>query len=363
MSSDRSLEIAAFLAENGLEDARREPLAGDASSRSYERLHIGGEPPLILMNAPLVEAAPVPSPDATYGERLAAGYNAMARLSASRLEAFIAASQFLRSRGLSAPEVYAFDADIGLALVEDLGDGLFARRIEAGDPEEPMYLAAVEALAELHSETPPLWIGEDAVRWPLLTYDALALRTGADLLLEWLPKLDPRIVIGPEAIAEWDGLWRPWRERAEKGASVFTHRDYHAENLLWLPERQGLARVGMIDFQDCVLAHPSWDLHSLLQDARRDVRPELEARCLSHYFELRPDIDASAFMQDYTALAALNEARIIGIFARLVVRDAKPRYRAFLPRMWRHLEANLRHPDLADLAAWFERHVPREARA
>lgn len=362
MSSDRQLEIAAFLADNGFSDVRREPITGDASTRSYERLHtIDGS--LILMNAPLVESAPSPSPDATYGERIASGYNAMARLAAGRIEAFVAAAQFLQSRGLSAPEIFAYDASVGLAVIEDLGDGLFVNMIANGADEEELYLSAIDALAELHSETPPLWIGEDDVRWPLLPYDGLALRTGADLLVEWLPKYDPRVVIGPEAIAEWDGLWRPWRERAEQGASAFTHRDYHAENLLWLPNRQGVARVGMIDFQDCVLAHPSWDLHSLLQDARRDVSAALEAKALSRYFELRPDLDAPDFMQDYTALAALNQARIIGIFSRLVVRDGKPKYRAFMPRMWRHLESNLRHPDLEGLASWFDRFVPKEARA
>ncbi len=141
------------------------------------------------------------------------------------------------------------------------------------------------------------------------------------------------------------------------------HRDYHAENLIWLPQRDGPARVGMIDFQDAVRAHPSWDLHSLLQDARRDVSPALEAEALDRYFALRPGVDRVAFMADYAGLAALNEARIIGIFARLIARDGKPRYRQFLPRMWRHLNANLDQPALAPVARWFDRHVPAEVRA
>ena len=165
------------------------------------------------------------------------------------------------------------------------------------------------------------------------------------------------------ARAEWDAAWAPILDRAAAGATAFTHRDYHAENLLWLPERQGVARVGLIDFQDCVLAHPSWDLHSLLQDARRDVSPELEAAALDHYFALRPGVDREAFMADYAALAALNEARILGIFSRLVVRDGKPRYATFMPRMWRHLARNLAHPDLAAVRAWMEAHVPAEVRA
>jgi aminoglycoside/choline kinase family phosphotransferase len=119
----------------------------------------------------------------------------------------------------------------------------------------------------------------------------------------------------------------------------------------------------MIDFQDAVRAHPSWDLHSLLQDARRDVSPELEQAALARYFELRPEVDREPFLEEYASLAALNEARILGVFARLVVRDGKPRYTAFMPRMWRQLARNLDAPNLAGLKAWFGRHVPAEVRA
>ncbi len=118
----------------------------------------------------------------------------------------------------------------------------------------------------------------------------------------------------------------------------------------------------MIDFQDALLAHPSWDLHSLLQDARRDVSPQLEAAALDRYFHHRPGLDREAFLADYATLAALNEARILGVFARLVFRDSKPRYLQFMPRMWGQLERNLQNPALAGLKAWFDRHVPLEQR-
>jgi aminoglycoside/choline kinase family phosphotransferase len=145
---------------------------------------------------------------------------------------------------------------------------------------------------------------------------------------------------------------------AEREASVIAHRDYHAENLIWLPDRAGPARVGMIDFQDAVRAHPSWDLHSLLQDARRDVSPAIEAEALDRYFALRPQVDRAAFMRTYVDLAILNEARILGIFARLIVRDGKTRYRAFMPRMWDHIAANLPKAD-PEVSAWFANHVPQ----
>jgi hypothetical protein len=286
----------------------------------------------------------------------------MARLAAGRVEAFAAAASFLRSRGLSAPEIVALDAPQGLAVTEDLGDNLFARLIETGADERELYFAAVEALARLHAEAPPATIG-DGLDWPLLAYDELALKTGADLFVEWFPQFDPRVKLDEAAVAEWGELWAPLQKRAADGASVFTHRDYHAENLLWLAGRAGPARVGMIDFQDAVRAHPSWDLHSLLQDARRDVSPELEAAALDVYFRLRPETDREAFMADYAALAAMNEARILGIFARLIVRDGKPRYQAFMPRMWRHLARNLTAPGMDGIARWVERHVPEEVRA
>jgi hypothetical protein len=119
----------------------------------------------------------------------------------------------------------------------------------------------------------------------------------------------------------------------------------------------------MLDFQDALRAHPAWDLSMLLHDARRDVAPELEVTVLERYFELRPDVDRAAFVADFHRLGALNISRILGIFARLVVRDGKPRYAAFMPRLWRYLDRCLDDPGLADLRAWFERHAPVEARA
>ena len=368
MSSDRPVPvreslIADFLARAGLAEAARERLPGDASTRRYERLRAPDGRSLMLMDAPpAAESAPCGA-DASAAEREAAGYNALARLAAGRVDAFAAAAHYLRARGLSAPEIVALDAPQGLAVVEDLGDGLFARLIEQGADERPMYLAAIEALARLHEQAPPEVIETGDISWPLLVYDDLALRTGGALLIEWLPRLHPELIFDAAARAEWERLWAPIRARAEAGATAFAHRDYHAENLLWMPEREGPARVGMVDFQDAVRAHPSWDLHSLLQDARRDVSPELEQAALDHYFALRPEIDRDAFMADYTGLAALNQARIIGIFARLIARDGKPRYAAFLPRMWRHLQANLARPGMEGLRAWFDRHVPAGARA
>jgi N-acetylmuramate 1-kinase len=362
LSSDREAAKAAFLSGAGLGGAQRQPLPGDASTRRYERLTSLGGAALILMDAPPSGESPPCDPAWDEAERTRLGWNAMARLAGSRVEAFAATAGYLRGRGLSAPDILALDVDAGLALVEDFGGGVFARLIEEGADERPFYFTAVEATARLHAEAPPPVLEGYGARWPLLDYDALALKAGAGLFVQWLPKLKPEAALGAEAIAEWDALWSPIVARAAAGATAFTHRDYHAENLIWLNDRRGVARAGMIDFQDALRAHPSWDLHSLLQDARRDVAPELEQAALAHYFSLCPELDRDHFMADYAALAALNEARIIGIFARLVTRDAKPRYLQFLPRMWRQLERNLAAPGMEGLAKWFGRHVPPEVR-
>jgi aminoglycoside/choline kinase family phosphotransferase len=359
---DREALKAEFLRASGFAGARRELLTGDASTRRYERLHAAdGSTRIFMDQPPALETAPCP-PDATPDERRAMGYNALARLAAGRVDAFIATAGWLRDQGLSAPAIEAADPTAGLAVLEDLGDDLFARLIEAGEDEGPLYDAAIAALVRIHEVRPPPVLAYDGVAWPLLTYDETALKTADNLLLEWLPKLKPQLDFGSDAAAEWEALWAPIRARGEAGATVFCHRDYHAENLLWLPDRKGPARVGLIDFQDAVRAHPAWDLSMLLHDARRQVTAERERACLERYLDLRPQADRAELLADFHALGALNVARILGIFARLTTRDSKPRYATLMPRLWGYLDRCLADPELAALRAWFDRHAPLEAR-
>ena len=363
MSSEREALKAGFLAASGFGDARRALMSGDASTRVYERLHLADGTTRIFMDQPpKAETAPCP-PDAMPAERVALGFNAAYRLAAGRVDAFVACARYLKSLGLSAPEIEAFDAANGLAVLEDLGDDLYAEHIAARGDEPELYDAAIDALTVLHAATPPPVLAFDGVSWPLLSYDDLALVSAADLFTEWLPRLRPVFSPDAAALAEWEALWAPIRARAEQSADVFCHRDYHAENLIWLPDRKGAARVGLIDFQDAVRANRMWDLSMLLHDARRDVSAEREAAALDRYFAAHPALDRRALLADYHALGALNVARIIGIFARLVKRDGKPRYEAFLPRLWRYLDRCLADPDMAGMKAWFDRHVPAEARS
>jgi hypothetical protein len=362
-ATQREVARRAFLDAAGLGAARREPLAGDASTRAYERLYPPSGPSLILMDQPpALETQPCP-PDASEAERAALGFNAAYRLAAGRVDAFIACAAWLRGLGLSAPEVVVAEPAAGFAVLEDLGDDLYAKVIAGGADEAPLYDSAVDVLLRLHESPPPVVLEGEGVCWPLLSYDALALRTAGALFTEWLPRLDPSLAFGEQALQEWRALWTPIVARGEAGAGVFCHRDFHAENLIWLPARTGAARTGLLDFQDALRAHPAWDFSMLLHDARRDVSPEREAAVLARYLAARPGLDREAFLADFHALGALNIVRILGIFARLVARDGKPRYRAFMPRLWRYLDRCLADPATAALGAWLDTHVPAEARS
>ena len=363
MSSKREALKAEFLARHDLADASRFALAGDASTRAYERLHTPSGKTLIFMDQPPHAETEPCRPDFTPQQRAASGYNAMARLAAGRVEAFVTTATHLKSLGLSAPEVIAFDAPNGLAVLEDLGDALYARLIGDGAAEDELYNAAVDALAVMHAQTPPSEMTCGDVTWPLLAYDDVALKTAGDLFIEWLPQFNTELSFSDEAAARWEAIWAPIRKQGEADADVFCHRDYHAENLIWLPEREGPARVGLLDFQDAVRAHKVWDFSMLLHDARRDVSAEREAASLAHYFALRPELDREEFMAAYNALGTLNVSRILGIFSRLVVRDGKPRYAAFMPRLWGYLDRTLNAPGMDAIKGWFDEYVPMEARA
>jgi aminoglycoside/choline kinase family phosphotransferase len=220
---------------------------------------------------------------------------------------------------------------------------------------------------QLHAETPPDLLQAEGLTWPLLTYDTLALKVATDTFLEWWPKFAGLAAFRAEAVAEWDALWAPVWVRGEAGASVFCHRDYHAQNLLWLPGRAGLAKVGLIDFQDAVAGSPAYDLISLTEDARRDVSPELAEAATRHYLAAMREqgsvVDEAAFRHEMAVMAAQRNAKIVGIFARLHKRDGKARYLAFLPRVWGYLERDLSHPALPGLKAWYDQVIPKDRRA
>jgi tRNA threonylcarbamoyl adenosine modification protein YjeE len=349
--AERILAIRQFLDANGFGEAERRRIQGDASTRSYERLTRDGAT-YIFMNSPKrPDGLPVHD---------GKPYSAIAHL-AEDVTPFVAMALGLRERGFSAPAIFALDRAAGLVVIEDLGDELMV----ADDPPAPIearYAAAVELLEALHRERlPEVLPVEEDVEYHLPHYDAEALLIEAELLLDWyLPKL------GAPVSDTWrDSYLALWHEAlipVLEAPATWVLRDFHSPNLLWLPEREGVARVGLLDFQDAVIGHPAYDLASLLQDARVEVPEMMEIALLSQYTRLRlqePGFDAPEFARAYATLAAQRASKILGIFARLDLRDGKPQYLRHLPRVWAYLKRALAHPTLAELAAWYRVHAPR----
>jgi hypothetical protein len=361
-SSARDEAMQAFLKNAGWERAKLSPLVGDASTRRYIRLTQDGRSAM-LMDQPQGAETPTAGPDATPEQRHELGYNAVARLAGADTARFVAAARYLRGRGLAAPDVYADDASHGFVLLEDLGDDLYTDIIARGEAEAPLYEAAIDALVALHREKAPLAL---AAGKPLFAYDETAMLAETDLLTEWFLPLASGQPVSDATRAEHRALWREALAAMPHAAPVFVHRDYHAQNLMWLPGRAGVARVGMVDFQDALAGHPAYDLISLLEDARREVTPAMSdfmtALYLSRAHADGMAVDDAAFRAAAALLAAQRNAKIIGIFARLWKRDGKPRYLAHLPRVWRYMERDLAHPALGKLKAWYDRAVPGELR-
>ena len=283
-NDSRAEALDKLLAETGFVGAERTPLAGDASTRRYERLALGDRRAM-LMDAPRSnESAPCP-PGATPAQRRAMGWNATSRLAASRVEAFVAVAKHLEDLGLSAPQVYGADCDVGYAVIEDLGDSLYANVIPQGADEIALYEEAARVLAHVHAAPVPSRLdGAGGASWPVQDYDALALEVNADLFVEWLPRAAD-VHIDDAARARWEKVRDSLIVKALGFPRAFTIRDYHAENLLWLPERQGLQRVGLLDFQDAVRGWRAWDFAMLLHDARRDVSEPAQDAAIRAYLD------------------------------------------------------------------------------
>jgi tRNA threonylcarbamoyl adenosine modification protein YjeE len=352
---DRMMTIRRFLDSTGYAKAERRRIQGDASTRSYERLWLGSQR-AILMNAPKRPDGP-PVRDGK-------PYSAIAHL-AEDIRPFIAMAKGLRHIGLSSPQIYEAEIDDGLLILEDLG----SEAVVAGDPPAPVeerYAAAVDVLIALHSRGLPgtLPVTPQLV-YHLPPYDMGACLIEAELLLDWyLPRHG--IAVSDDARAAYVALWREAIEAATQskpGAKpTWVLRDFHSPNLLWLPERQGTARVGLLDFQDAVMGPAAYDLASLLQDARVDVPELVEVTLLGQYVKKRQEADANFdpvnFIGSYSTFAAQRASKILGIFARLDRRDGKPQYLRHIPRVWGYLQRALEHPTLAALKIWYDANVP-----
>ncbi|MGN7867272.1 tRNA (adenosine(37)-N6)-threonylcarbamoyltransferase complex ATPase subunit type 1 TsaE [Paracoccus sp. 22332] len=293
---------AGFVAQAGWGDARILPLAGDASARRYFRLE-GAQGRAVLMDDPSGGCAP-----------------------------FVAMTGWLRGHGFGAPAILAQDP-AGLLLVQDLGDDLVARVLERDPALAPaIYDRIADLLVDLHRHPVPDFVA---------ALDGPTLADQAGLFAEWYPQAAG--ATGGHDIAPL--IARLHADLAADIPPVLALRDFHAENLIWRSE----APLGLIDYQDAVSCHPAYDLVSALQDARRDVDPAIEAACVSRYLAAS-GLDPDRFRAAYALLGAQRNLRILGIFTRLCIRDGKPRYLDFMPRVWGHVQRNLAHPALAPLA-------------
>lgn len=326
--AERAQTIADFLATAGWGAARLSPLAGDASFRRYVRLDGAGGRAMLM-------DAPPPQED---------------------VRPFLAVARLLQAMALSAPRILAEDPAAGLLLLEDFGDGTFTRLLAAGAAEEPLYALAVDVLIAINRR----FAGAAAAVLP--PYDEVLLLAEAALLVDWyLPALTG-VPVDPALRRDYLDLWRELLPAARAVPQTLVLRDYHVDNLMRLDGRQGLEVCGLLDFQDAVLGPMSYDLVSLLEDARRDVPAPLAAAMRERFLAGFPALDRAAFDRSYALLGAQRNCKIIGIFTRLHRRDGKPGYLRHIPRVWRWLEQDLRHPALAPLGRWLDRHIPAAAR-
>lgn len=355
----RLQQVASFLdAQPRWREARAVYLQGDASTRAYARLFAADGSTVILMDAPRQPDGPPLSDGRTYSE--------IARL-AEDVRPFSAISAALRAAGVNAPAVLVEDLEQGLMLVEDMGNRVFDTELQRGAAQEELWRAAVEVLARLRQvPVPPALPLRDGSSYALPRRDRAAFEIELDLLLDWYwpaVKGSP----APEQVrTEFAALWAPVIDRLLALPGGWFIRDFHSPNLLWLPERQGIERVGVIDFQDALNEHASFDLVSLLQDARVDVAPELESRLFDHYCSLaraaEPHFDRDSFAVAYADFGAQRNTRLVGLWVRLLKRDGKPQYLQHLPRTWGYLDRNLRCRHLASLQAWYDLHFPAHQR-
>jgi tRNA threonylcarbamoyl adenosine modification protein YjeE len=340
-----------FLTEAGYGDAQRRRMAGDASIRSYARL-VRDSTSVILMNSPRLPGGP-----AIYGGK---SYRAAVHL-AEDVKAFVAIANGLRERGFSAPAVRHADLDSGFLITEDFGSG----GVTDGDPPAPIperYEVATDLLATLHRQSlPEILPLAPKVTYAIPTFDTEALLVEIGLMLEWY--MPDRGVEPPKDLrAQFVLMWRNLLRKPGAAARTWVLRDFHSPNLLWLAEREGIKRLGIIDFQDTVLGPAAYDLVSLLQDARVDVPEALELALLTRYIRSRREADGgfdpAEFATLYAIMSAQRNTRLLGTFARLNRRDGKPQYLRHQPRIWTYLNRSLAHPALASVREWYAANVP-----
>jgi hypothetical protein len=314
----------AFLDGCGWAGVEPTPLVADASFRSYHRL--GKEARrAILMDAP--------PPQEDVGP-------------------YVAVAGILRGLDLSAPEVLAEDRRAGFLLLEDFGDDTYSRLLDRGADETALYALAIDTLVALQQRAATAGLPD------LPPYDEARLLAEAALLVDWHAPAVRDAPLAEVVRDEYLTLWRAALPQAAMLPPTLVLRDFHVDNLMLLRDRDGVRRCGLLDFQDAVLGPPAYDLVSLVEDVRRDVPEALRQAMTERYLAAFPSLDRAAFLRSAAILAAQRNCKILGIFTRLWRRDGKPGYLAHIPRVWRLIERDLRHPALEPIARWLERWLP-----
>jgi tRNA threonylcarbamoyl adenosine modification protein YjeE len=340
-----------FLESGDFLGAERVRMPGDASTRSYARL-LRDDTSSILMNSPRRPDGP-----AIYGGK---PYSAAVHL-AEDVKPFVAIDQGLRAHGFSAPAIRHADLDAGFLITEDFGGG----GVIEGDPPRPIverYEAATDMLAALHRDTLPATVPlADNLTYDIPVFDIDAWLVEIGLMIEWyLP--DRGAEVSQQLREEFVAMWRGLLEKPAAAPRTWVMRDFHSPNIIWLGERTGILRVGLIDFQDAVLGPAAYDVVSLLQDARIDVPEPLELTLLTRYIKARraadSQFDPAGFAELYAIMSAQRNTRLLGTFARLNRRDGKPQYLRHQPRIWTYLTRSLAHPSLASFRQWYAVNVP-----
>ncbi len=326
----RATHLATFLKDAGWGDAHQAPLPSDASFRRYIRLTLGAKAALVMDAPPTHED----------------------------VRAFVLIDKHLRLLDFSAPEIIAEDLVNSFLLLEDFADATFTNLLNDGADEELLYALATDVLIALHA----LETATVAPDW-LPPYNDKRLRDEAALLLDWFMPAHG-LEVTTIARSAYERIWLELFAHVHQGPRTLVLRDYHVDNLMHLADRCGIEACGLLDFQDALAGHPAYDLMSLLQDARRDVAPSLQARMMDRYSDALNihGLARTDFERSYAILAAQRHAKVIGIFTRLDRRDGKPVYLKHIGRVWRLLEQALTHPALSDMAAWINTHIPPDKR-
>ena len=318
-----------FIKKNGFLSDQLTAIPGDLSSRLYFNVNDGNKN-YVVMDCP---------PDTNH------------------FCEYISIAKFLAEQEFSVPEIHDIDLENGFILMEDLGDYKIGKalnnNIKLPDEanEEKIYKRMIDVLVKLHNITPlsALENMED---------EAYILESRK--FIEWYVE----ILIGEElkekSKEEFTEIMKYLLKIAKIYSPVMMLRDYHVDNLFWLPERVGHRKIGIIDFQDAKIASPAYDIVSLLEDARRDVSPELASKMISHYLKSFPQYERKDFLTAYHILGAQRNLKIIGLFSYKATKEKQTYLLKSLPRVIAHLKNDLRHPLLMPLKEWFDKTLPQK---